>query len=126
MKIKRMFYGREIEIELTDRELFDAYYEQQFEFDRQDIIDAVDDKLYEPSFYDLPSVVASDSVLGEQISNKQRFQKIVDAEVEKAAMDMRRMIDKYGCDWEYARDEALKDFVSNVYYCCKNGTDLPS
>ena len=97
MKIKRNIDGREIEIELTAHEMWDAYIEKQHQFDVEDIEDyfygCEDDELIEKYLK-----------TGEEI--KQLYEAI--------ANEMRRNIDKYDMDWQYAREEAIHQILSNT------------
>ena len=83
MKIYRMIAGVIREIELTPDEMYKAYTEEQRELDRQVWTD--DD---------------AQKVFGITMA---RYLELV-GEMEK---EMRRLMTKTGCDWEYARDEAI-------------------
>ena len=43
MTIERIINGRKIQIELTEREMLDAYWEQEHEFDKEDVRAIIDD-----------------------------------------------------------------------------------
>lgn len=90
MKIKRKVGRQEMEFELTDHELFDAYYEQQFIFDYEAVRGFFesfsDDKLKD--YYGMP------------------FAKL-EPYFEAVATEMRRQMDKYDVDYEYALTEAI-------------------
>lgn len=94
MTIKRTVNGTELEFQLTDDELSNAYFEQQFNFDVQDVRDAV-------------IGWEDDDVIGVYGINTETFMKLSD----EMAIEMRRNIDKYDMDWDYARDEAIRDVV---------------
>ena len=87
MKIRRSINGENMEIELTQAEMWSAYEEQQHKFDISDI-DAVFD--YEEYGF---SEAEADGI------------------IEEMACRMRRYIDKYDCDLAYARDEAISDIL---------------
>lgn len=94
MTIKRTVNGVEIEFELTDRELYNAFEEQQHIFDRLNMLDYLSDM--------------SDEQLTEDYNiTKLEAEKLVD----DMAYRMRRYIDKYDCSWDYARDEAFQDIL---------------
>ena len=90
MKIKRTIDGREIEIELTEQELFDAFVEQEFIFDLDNVrnyfMDYTDEDFQER--YGLSREEA-----------ESRFKDV--------ASQLRRNIDKYGMNYEYAMSEAI-------------------
>lgn len=90
MTIKRIVNGEELEFELTDNELTGAYFEQQYLFDIQDVRDAV-------------IGWEDDDVIGVYGINMETFLKLSD----EMAVEMRRNIDKYDMDWDYAREEAI-------------------
>ena len=90
MKIKRKIDGKEFEFELTNDELWNAYIEKEHQFD----IDDVD------SFF----CGCSDDEL--RILYKKTREEIKSM-YDDIAYEMRRNIDKYDMDWEYARDEAV-------------------
>lgn len=74
-----------VEFNLTKEELIEAYFEQQYEFDKGDVIGRL-----------------------EEMDDEAEREKLT-ANVENIAEDMRRNIDKYGMDWTYALDEAIKN-----------------
>lgn len=79
-----------IEIELTGEELCNAYYEQQFLFDREDCRYTLTEFLTE-------------SQMNAIIGNK------IDEILDFAANQLRRNLDKYEMDFFYARDQAVCD-----------------
>lgn len=94
MTITREIDGKAIEIELTSRELYDAYVEQEHYFDKCDIEDMIvgweDDDIVE--------------VYG---VTRDAFESLV----EEMAYRKRRYMDKYDVSWDYARDEAIRDVI---------------
>ena len=91
MKIKRLVNGKEQEFELTEDELYAAFSEQEFKFDRADVTD------YFLAF-DIEDIEEEYGMTMKEIESK--FNEI--------AYEMRRNIDKYDMDWTYARDEAIE------------------
>ena len=94
MKIKRNILGKEEEFELTPDELYAAYREQEFKFDKSTIEDyffAFDDKEIEDEY---------------GMTRKKLEEKFDDM-----AYEMRRNIDKYGMEWSYARDAAIAEIL---------------
>lgn len=90
MKIKRKIDGMEYEFELTNRELYDVYFEQQHEFDVLDVKD-VFDCMEEDDFQQTYGV-----------TEKEAYKS-----VEEIASRMRMNIDKYDLCWQDARDDAI-------------------
>lgn len=95
MKIKRIVNDIEMEFELTGIELYNAYSEQQHNFDKADVEDILCDE---------------DEVWLKERYNKTK-EEVFDS-IDEIAYRMRRYIDKYDCDWSYARDEAINDILS--------------
>lgn len=91
MKIKRTVNGIQYEFELSATELWTAYEEEQHNFDTQDILDLIEG-------------LDSDEVRSVYGIGKREFRK----RASEFAYEMRRMMDKYECSWEYARDEAVR------------------
>ena len=91
MKIKREIRGELVEIELTETELYNAYEEQQFLFDKQDVLDLI-------SGWRESDVV---DTFGVDIKTYESY-------AEDIACEMRRNINKYDMDWDAARDEAVR------------------
>lgn len=87
MKIARKINGLVCEIELTENELFNAYEEQQFLWDR----DTAKERLSQ----------ADDDAFGE-LTNKQ-FECVIN----QVTYEMRRQMDKYGYGAEDALDQAI-------------------
>lgn len=82
------------EIELTPQELVDAYMEQQELFDIADVrtlLECFDDEEL-------------------QISYGGTFAQL-EPLIEEMATRMRRYIDKYDMNWDYAREEAVLDIA---------------
>ena len=89
MKIKRTVGNKEVEFELTDAELYDAYKEAQHIFDKDDILNWIWDW--------------DDEYFVEHCITKKAMEDFADAMADK----MRHYIDKYDNTWDYARDEAI-------------------
>lgn len=94
MKIKRTILGKEEEFELTPDELYAAYREQEFKFDRNDIEDYF---------------AAFDDVEIEEMYSMTR--KKLEEKFDDMACEMRRNIDKYDMQWQYARDAAIAEIL---------------
>jgi len=93
MKIKRKIDGKEFEFELTNDELWNAYEEQQHKYD----LDDVDTQF---CFY------TDEELMNTYQKTREEIRKLYP----DIAYEMRRMMDKYDVDMEYARDEAI-DYV---------------
>lgn len=90
MTITRTVGGEQVSFELTESELVNAYFEQQYKFDVQDVKDLIcgwDD----------------DDVLGVYGITVAEYKKLSG----DIASEMRRNMDKYDMDFDYARDEAV-------------------
>lgn len=87
MTIKRNVNGIEMEFELTRAERWDAYEEAQHEFDKSDI-----DAVFDREEYGVSESEANDLI-------------------DEMAYRMRRYMDKYDCEFGYARDEAIQDVL---------------
>lgn len=99
MTIARMINGKLVPITLTDSELYEAYAEQQFLFDRMDCEDmcvGLDDE----------ELVECYGVTGEQ------FESLLD----EMATEKRRNMDKYDMSWDFARDEAIRETIRRSGY----------
>lgn len=83
---------------LTDRELTDAYYEQEHLFDIEDVK------------AELESIVSADVDEEEYVAAARR---ILDSSklLSDCARDKRRSMDKHGMNWDAATMEAVKDAV---------------
>lgn len=92
MVIKRTFGGVEFKLTLSSDELFDAFEEQQFLFDSEDVKDML---------YDIDTLgeygITTEDALGM---------------VDQMAYEMRRNINKYEMGWREARDEAINQVLS--------------
>ena len=93
MKIKRKIDGKEFEFELTNDELWNAYEEQQHKYD----LDDVDTQF---CFY------TDEELMNTYHKTREEIKKLYP----DIAYEMRRLMDKYDVDMEYARDEAI-DYV---------------
>lgn len=94
MTITRNVNGAVLTFELDPAELREAYSEQQHLFDIQDVEDFFD--CYE------------DDDLYEQYSvTREEFESLIPA----IADESRRLQDKYGCYWDYARSDAADKIV---------------
>lgn len=96
MKIKRTIDGQEHEFELTERELSDAYYEQEHNYDKEDIVNEVES-------LDVGEIYEFYGVTREQFSSL----------VPQMAYEKRRLMDKYGRSWDTAVGEAIRNVIKN-------------
>lgn len=94
MKISREIGGVVHEIELTDRELYAAYEEQEHIFDREDVRE-VFDNMTDKDVLDTYGITASEA----------------SSLIEAMAYEKRRQIDKYGTEWFEARDDAIREII---------------
>lgn len=95
MTITREINGVTHEIELTDGEVFDAYLEKEFEFDKSDI----ENVLYGMS---------DDELIEEYGADRAKIESLMD----EIATEKRRNMDKYDTDWNYATTEAIRDVLA--------------
>lgn len=98
MKIKRTINEAEVEIELTEAELFAAFQEQEHLFDRENVMadmDTSDAEDFEDTYG-----VAPDVFLGL---------------LDDIAYEMRHQMDKYGYALEDARSIAIKSVVEQYH-----------
>ena len=98
MVIHRILHGQNIDIELTHDELIDTYFEQQHNFDMQDVEEGI-------ASYDFPSDI-NDKLL---------------MHLAEIATDMRKIINvDFACDpswspsWQLARDQAIKNQIKKL------------
>ena len=96
MKISRTVSGIECSFELTNAELIQAFFEQQYRFDKQDVADYV-------------AYMTDDDIVETYGVTRQEFDELTG----EIASTMRRYIDKYDMDWTYARDEAIRDVIAS-------------
>lgn len=101
MTIKRKIDGKEFEFELTNDELWNAYIEKEHQFDIEDV----------ESFF----CGFSDDEL--RLLYKKSSEEIKSM-YDDIAYEMRRNIDKYDMDWEYARDEAVTSVLIQDKVVC--------
>lgn len=94
MTIRRVINDSSVEIELDDRELYEAYLEKQAKFDEDDIRDV---------FYGF-----SDDELEEMYG---RTRQEIEKKIPDIASEMRRNIDRYDMQWQYARDVAIEELL---------------
>ncbi len=94
MTITRTVGGEQLSFELTESELVNAFFEQQFKFDKQDVMDSIYG--YE-----------DDDVLGVYGITIKEYTKLSG----DIAAEMRRNLDRYDMDFSSARDEAVRDVV---------------
>lgn len=94
MVIKREIGGETVEIELTERELYEAYIEKQAKYDIEDVECAFtcfeDDEL-------------------EDMYGMTRVE--IEEKIPEIAREMRRNIDKYDMNWQDARDAAIAEIL---------------
>lgn len=81
-------FRENIEFELSDDELYNAFLEQQNRFDKEDIISS------------LECYTNKDYELLKSLKNNKTF-------IDEAAHKLRRIIDKYNVDLEVALDETM-------------------
>ena len=98
MTITRVIDGVEHSIELTGREMINAYFEQQFEYDKQDIIDELNSYSKDSHFEDIYECTLAEMT----------------ARIDDAAIEMRRNIDKYDMGWYDARELAISDVAARI------------
>ena len=94
MKIKRTIDGQEFEFELTPSELYDAFAEQQFQYDLSIV------RYYFEDY--------SDDDIKEEYG---RTRKELEACFEDIAVELRRNMDKYEMSLEYALPTAVNEVV---------------
>lgn len=94
MKIQRTINGNRYTIELLPGELIDAFYEQQDKFDIESIV------FYGEEMTDAELEREYGCTYSEFLSLK-----------EEMAREMRRAMDKYGMNFEYARDYAIRETI---------------
>ncbi len=92
MVIKRTVDGVDLEFTLSDRELSDAYHEQEHKYDVQDVMNRLD-------------AMEDDEFEEHGLTREQ-----VEGLVNEIAYGKRRNMDKYDMSWSEALDEALDDF----------------
>lgn len=90
MTITRTVGGEQLSFELTESELVNAYFEQQYKFDKQDVMDLI-------------CGWEDDDVLGVYDITVEEYTKLSG----DIAAEMRRNMDKHDMDFDYARDEAV-------------------
>lgn len=92
MKIYRNVDSKNCEFELSDKELYNAYKEQENIFDMEDIKDVF--------------ACLDDSELWETYGlSRGQLELLID----EMAYQMRRNINKYDMSWDYARDDAIQN-----------------
>ena len=95
MVIKRQVAGgQELLIELTAKELCDAYHEQEHNYDVEDVQNVFD------------------NMEDEEFEERGLTREEAESRIDEIAREKRRNINKYDMSWELALDEALKDFWS--------------
>lgn len=92
MVIKRQVAGKDIEIELSPRELCDAYYEQEHNYDVEDV------------------KVRFDDMIDDEFEDHGLTREYAEAHMDEIAYNKRRNMTKYEMSWEYALDEAIDTF----------------
>lgn len=102
MTIVREIGGKKTEFVLTSEELYNAYREQQFLFDRADIEDQFE--------------MADEHCVNCWGITKKEAETLFD----DMAAEMRRNIVKYDMSWEYARDDAIREVIRRE---CANNTE---
>ena len=94
MKIKRTIDGRPYEFELTQRELYDAFAEQEFQFDLDNVRNHFSD-------------YTDDDFLEEYGYTREEAEK----KFEDVASELRRNMDKYEMSFEYAMSAAVAEVM---------------
>lgn len=95
MKIRRIIDDKEYTFDLTSKELTDAFFEQEFIFDRADVSE-LENLLSDEKFAEVYGIT------------KEEFRPLID----DMAAEMRRLITKYDMEWTYARDEAVRTILA--------------
>lgn len=95
MTIKRTINGCKIEITLTETELHDAYYEQEHNFDVQDVENRFETMRENDEFEEYGMTEEEATAFIDEIAYKKR-----------------RNIDKYGRYWKDALNDAISDVLS--------------
>ena len=104
MIIKRTVAGLgEIQIELTDEELYAAFLDQQHRFDIEDIEDRLESEFPE-------DVLGSYGLTREDLAKNDWGQKLIS----KMATEKRRLISDFAMSWYQAADQAIQ-FYLNLY-----------
>lgn len=87
-----------LNITLTKQEVYEAYQEKEFEYDRQDILNELEDRKAadEQNICGVPYSFITESMIDEMASEK------------------RRQMDKYDVSWDYARDEAIREIIEKA------------
>lgn len=87
-----------LNITLTNQEVYEAFQEKEFEYDRQDIQDELENRESEDAknICGLPCSFITESMIDEMAS------------------EMRRQINKYDVSWDYARDEAIREIIEKA------------
>lgn len=80
-----------LDVKLSSQELYDAYCEQEHKFDKEDVVSELEN-LAQANDQDICGLP---------------YDEITDEMIEAMADEKRRQMDKYGADWDYARDEAI-------------------
>ena len=94
MTIKRVVNGVEMEFVLTNFELFDAYCEQEQIWDIQACTDYFSNNYSDEEWFENVSAEVKQNI------------------IEAAAFEMRRSINKYDTDFEYAISDAFVHAIS--------------
>ena len=95
MKIQRSINGMKFNIQLLPDELVEAFYEQQHNFDIEDVVE-----------------------MGEEFDNEELiemygcdYQMILNNK-EEIANRMRKYINNFGLNWSEARDDAVREVIN--------------
>lgn len=99
MKITRTINGEEVDIELTAEELSAAYYEQEHNFDVQDVQSRFNGEITDSELEEIYGVTP---------------EQITDEVIENIAYEARRNMDKYDMEHPYAIDAAVKDILNAI------------
>lgn len=92
-------------IELSQKELWDAYYEQEHNFDMEDICSEIECRIKEAKLdEDTEFVKYLEECLNDELT------------ISDAAYLKRKSIDKWDTDSGYATQDAVKEYIVDVYY----------
>lgn len=98
MKIQREVNGQVLEFELTSEELLAAFEEQEHLYDIQDVKNKFEGEI-DPNEFEDEHGFPMDLVMDNQDL------------LDEMAWESRHNQDKHGMEWQYARDDAIKDII---------------
>lgn len=103
MEISRVANGETHTYELTEEELYQAFLEQEHQFDRETVLDPVID-------------LEDEEIFADHGIHKEEFFALAD----QIAYEMRRLIDYNAMGWQEARDAAIASAVTQYLGAGKN------